>query len=31
MNKKYILSIDSGTTSTRVILFDIHGKEICKI
>jgi glycerol kinase len=26
MRKKYILSIDQGTTGTRVILFDYHGR-----
>lgn len=27
--KKYILTIDQGTTSTRAILFDKKGKKIC--
>lgn len=27
---KYILSIDQGTTGTRAMLFDKHGKEIAK-
>ena len=26
--KKYILSIDAGTTSSRAILFDKNGKQI---
>lgn len=29
MNKKFILSIDQGTTSTRAILFDKNGKMFC--
>ena len=28
MNKKYILSIDAGTTSSRAILFDENAKSI---
>ena len=27
--KKYILTIDQGTTSTRAILFDKKGKKVC--
>ena len=27
--KKYILTIDQGTTSTRAILFDKRGKKVC--
>jgi glycerol kinase len=27
--KKYILTIDQGTTSTRAILFDKNGRKVC--
>ncbi len=30
MNKKYILSLDSGTTSNRAILFD-HSGQVCQV
>ena len=30
MGKKYFIGIDSGTQSTRVIIFDEQGKQICK-
>ena len=26
--KKYVLSLDEGTTSARAILFDINGKAV---
>ncbi len=30
MEKDYIISIDQGTTSTRAILFNTHGKSLVK-
>ena len=30
MGKRYFIGIDSGTQSTRVIIFDEQGKQICK-
>ena len=28
--KKYVMALDSGTTSNRCILFDVHGR-ICSM
>lgn len=30
MNEKYLIGIDSGTQSTRVIIFNTKGEQICK-
>lgn len=30
MSQKYILGIDGGTQSTKVILFDLEGNEVCQ-
>ena len=29
MDKKYVVGIDSGTQSTRVIIFDTRGQKVC--
>ena len=29
--KKYIMSLDQGTTSSRCIIFDIHGNNVCRV
>ena len=29
--EKYILSIDQGTTSSRAILFDHNGNNVCQV
>ena len=30
MNEKYLIGIDSGTQSTRVIIFNTKGEQVCK-
>ena len=30
MNEKYLVGIDSGTQSTRVIIFTSRGEQVCK-